>query len=116
MEIASVAVDPVPVYRASAMCDCLSVDPCGNQCRLSIMLPSSPVRSKSMPGSGDGNVIGFEAEPRDGVMLEVRCSGGGITGIGGAFGGYGILPEGGLGIVGRAGAVGVYAFGIRRGG
>ena len=51
--------------------------------------------------SGVGNVIGFDAEPRDGVMLEVRCFGGGITGIGGGFGGSGILPEGGLGMVGR---------------
>ena len=68
--------------------------------------PSSPVRSKSIPGSGAGNVIGFEADPRDGVMLDARCFGGGITGIEGAFGGNGILPEGGLGIGGRAGADG----------
>ena len=67
-----------------------------------------------MPGSGDGNIIGFEAEPRDGLMLEVLCFGDDITGIAGAFGGSGILPEGGLGIGGRAGADGVFDRGIFR--
>ena len=72
----------------------------------SIRLPSSPVRSKSIPASGDGRVIGFEAEPRDGVMLDVRCFGGGINGIAGAFGGNGIRPDGGFGIGGKEGADG----------
>ena len=80
----------------------------------SMRFPSSPVRSKSIEASGNGRVIGFEAEPRDGVMLDVRCFAGGITGNAGAFGGIGNGPEGRFGSVGigRDGDAGIIGRGI----
>ena len=68
-----------------------------------------------MPPSGDGSVIGFDADPLDGVMLDDRLLiGDGIGGMDGALGaGNGILPEGGFGISGKAGnGDGEYARGI----